>query len=63
MEIYKKQSLSETFSVYFDKRMIKILLLGEKNSSLTGLESRDSSPVRLEYFANPNKILNLTYEA
>ena len=28
MEIYKKQSLSETFSVYFDKRMIKILLLG-----------------------------------
>ncbi|MBD1135577.1 MFS transporter [Pelagibacterales bacterium SAG-MED47] len=24
----KKQSLSETFSVYFDKRMIKILLLG-----------------------------------
>jgi PAT family beta-lactamase induction signal transducer AmpG len=28
MEIYKKQSLSETFSVYFDQRMIKILLLG-----------------------------------
>jgi len=28
MEIYKKQSLSETFSVYFDRRMIKILLLG-----------------------------------
>jgi PAT family beta-lactamase induction signal transducer AmpG len=28
MEIYKKHSLSETFSVYFDKRMIKILLLG-----------------------------------
>ena len=28
MEIYKKQNLSETFSVYFDKRMIKILLLG-----------------------------------
>ena len=28
MEIYKKQTLSETFSVYFDKRMIKILLLG-----------------------------------
>ena len=27
MEIYKKQSLSETFKVYFDKRMIKILLL------------------------------------
>ena len=24
----KKQSLSETFSVYFDKRMLKILLLG-----------------------------------
>ena len=28
MEIYKKQSLSETFKVYFDQRMIKILLLG-----------------------------------
>ena len=28
MEIYKKQSLSESFSVYFDRRMIKILLLG-----------------------------------
>jgi len=28
MEIYKKQTLSETFSVYFDGRMIKILLLG-----------------------------------
>ena len=28
MEIYKKQSLTETFSVYFDRRMIKILLLG-----------------------------------
>tara|TARA_B100001057_G_scaffold429763_1_gene456069 strand:- start:3770 stop:5143 length:1374 start_codon:yes stop_codon:yes gene_type:complete len=28
MEIYKKQSLSETFSFYFDQRMIKILLLG-----------------------------------
>ena len=28
MEIYKKQSLSETFKVYFDKRMLKILLLG-----------------------------------
>ena len=28
MEIYKKQSLSDTFSVYFDKRMPKILLLG-----------------------------------
>ena len=28
MEIYKKQSLAETFSVYFDRRMIKILLLG-----------------------------------
>jgi PAT family beta-lactamase induction signal transducer AmpG len=24
----KKQSLSETFSVYFDKRMLRILLLG-----------------------------------
>ena len=28
MEIYKKQTLAETFSVYFDLRMIKILLLG-----------------------------------
>ena len=28
MEIYKKHSLSESFKVYFDKRMIKILLLG-----------------------------------
>ena len=28
MEIQKKQSLAETFSVYFDHRMIKILLLG-----------------------------------
>ena len=28
MEIYKKQSLSESFSVYLDYRMIKILLLG-----------------------------------
>ena len=28
MEIKKKQSLAETFSVYFDSRMIKILLLG-----------------------------------
>ncbi len=28
MEIEKKQSLSETFKVYFDIRMIKILLLG-----------------------------------
>ena len=28
MEIYKKQSLSEACKVYFDKRMIKILLLG-----------------------------------
>jgi MFS transporter, PAT family, beta-lactamase induction signal transducer AmpG len=28
MEIYKKQSFTETFSVYFDPRMIKILLLG-----------------------------------
>ena len=26
--IYKKQTLSETFKVYFDRRMIKILLLG-----------------------------------
>ena len=24
----KKQSLSETFSIYFDRRMLKILLLG-----------------------------------
>ena len=28
MEIYKKQKLSETFSIYYDIRMIKILLLG-----------------------------------
>ena len=28
MEIYKKQTFAETFSVYFDYRMIKILLLG-----------------------------------
>jgi PAT family beta-lactamase induction signal transducer AmpG len=28
MEIYKKQTLAETFSVYSDRRMIKILLLG-----------------------------------
>ena len=28
MKIEKKQSLSEAFKVYFDKRMIKILLLG-----------------------------------
>jgi MFS transporter, PAT family, beta-lactamase induction signal transducer AmpG len=28
MEIYKKQSLAETFSIYLDRRMIKILLLG-----------------------------------
>ena len=28
MEIYKKQTLAETFKIYFDIRMIKILLLG-----------------------------------
>ena len=28
MNIYKKQSLAETFAVYYDQRMIKILLLG-----------------------------------
>ena len=28
MEIYKKQTLAETFNVYFDRRMIKILLFG-----------------------------------
>ena len=28
MEIKKKQTLAETFLVYFDRRMIKILLLG-----------------------------------
>ncbi len=28
MEIFKKQSLSDSFKVYLDKRMIKILLLG-----------------------------------
>jgi len=28
MEIVKKQSLSETFSIYFDRRMIRIVLVG-----------------------------------
>ena len=28
MEIVKKQTLSETFSVYLDRRMVRILLLG-----------------------------------
>ncbi len=28
MEIEKKQTLSETFSIYFDRRMLRILLLG-----------------------------------
>ena len=28
MEIYKRQSLADTFKVYLDQRMIKILLLG-----------------------------------
>ena len=28
MEISKKQSLAETFSIYYDWRMVKILLLG-----------------------------------
>ena len=28
MEIYKKQSLAKHFLIYFDRRMIKILLLG-----------------------------------
>jgi len=28
MEVYKKQSLSESFSAYFEKRMARILLLG-----------------------------------
>ena len=28
MEIYKKQSLSDSLKFYFDKRMVKILLLG-----------------------------------
>ncbi len=28
MEIYKKNTISESFSIYFDRRMIKILLLG-----------------------------------
>jgi len=28
MDIHKKQSFAETFKVYFDKRMVKILLLG-----------------------------------
>ena len=34
MEIYKKQTLAESFSVYFDRRMIKILLLG----AISGLD-------------------------
>ena len=28
MKIEKKQTLSETFSIYLDRRMIRILLLG-----------------------------------
>ena len=28
MEIYQKQSFSESFKIYFDKRMLRILLLG-----------------------------------
>ena len=28
MEIYKKQSLTESFAIYFEKRMAKIILLG-----------------------------------
>jgi PAT family beta-lactamase induction signal transducer AmpG len=28
MDVYKKQTLSESFSIYFDKRMLRILLLG-----------------------------------
>ena len=28
MEMVKKQTLSETFSIYLDRRMIRILLLG-----------------------------------
>jgi len=28
MDIYKKQTLSESFSIYFDRRMLRILLLG-----------------------------------
>ena len=28
MEIYKKQTFAETFSIYFEKRMARILLLG-----------------------------------
>ena len=28
MEIYKKQSLSESFALYFEKRMARIFLLG-----------------------------------
>ena len=28
MDIYKKQTFSDSFKVYFDRRMIKILLLG-----------------------------------
>ena len=28
MEIYQKQSFSDSFKIYFDKRMLRILLLG-----------------------------------
>ncbi len=28
MEIYQKQSFKDSFKIYFDKRMIRILLLG-----------------------------------
>ena len=38
MEITKKQTFSETFKVYFDRRMMKILLLGAKVVFLQSLE-------------------------
>ena len=33
----KKQSLSETFSVYFDKRMLRILLLGAPSNNILNI--------------------------
>ena len=35
----KKQSLSETFSVYFDNRMLKILLLGAISGAATSISN------------------------
>ena len=35
----KKQSFSETFSVYFDKRMFRILLLGAISGAATSISN------------------------